>query len=75
MFSPPWLKLFELRTGADFDSMRPEDFMSRISPRSILIIHGEADHDVPPSASRINYAHAKAWRTLWMVPGESRRRP
>jgi fermentation-respiration switch protein FrsA (DUF1100 family) len=70
MFSPLSLKIFELRTGADFNSMRPEDFISRISPRPILIIQGEADEDVPPSASRINYAHAKAPRTLWMIPGE-----
>jgi uncharacterized protein len=70
MFSPLALKLFELRTGADFGSIRPEDFIGRISPRPILIIHGEADNDVPPLASRVNYARAKAPRTLWMVPGE-----
>jgi dipeptidyl aminopeptidase/acylaminoacyl peptidase len=70
MFSPLSLKLFELRTGANLNSIRPEDFIARISPRPILIIHGTADNDVPPRASQVNYAHAKAPRTLWMVPNE-----
>ena len=70
MFSPLSLKLFELRTGVDLNTLRPEDVIARISPRPILIIHGTADDDVPTNDSRINYAHAKAPRTLWLVPGE-----
>jgi fermentation-respiration switch protein FrsA (DUF1100 family) len=70
MFSPLSLKLFEVRTGVDIGSIRPEDFIARISPRPILIIQGTADNDVPPRASVNNYAHAKAPRTLWMAPGE-----
>ena len=70
MFSPLSLKLFELRTGVDLNSISPKNFIARISPRPILIIQGAADEDVPPRASLTNYAHAKAPRTLWMVPGE-----
>jgi dipeptidyl aminopeptidase/acylaminoacyl peptidase len=70
MFSPLSLKLFELRTGVVLNSISPKNFIARISPRPVFIIQGKADTDVPPSASLVNYAHAKAPRTLWMVPGE-----
>ena len=70
LFSPLSLKLFELRTGVDLNSISPKNFIARISPRPVFILQGTADTDVPPSASLVNYAHAKAPRTLWMVPGE-----
>jgi hypothetical protein len=55
--------------GADFNSMGAEDSMSRISPWPTVIIHGEADDDMQPSASRVNHAHARAPRRLWIVSG------
>lgn len=47
-FSPPSLKLVELRTGIDLDSLRPVDVVDRIGPRPLLLLHGDADTVVLP---------------------------
>lgn len=70
MYSPLALKLLELRTGADLNQVRPVGVIARISPRPILLIQGLADTDVVPHSGRVNYAHARPPRELWLVTGE-----
>lgn len=66
-FSPLSLKLVELRTGADFATLRPMDVIARISPRPLLIIHGMADSVILPSDSDRNFAAAGEPKELWQV--------
>jgi len=50
-FSPPSLKLVELRTRIDLDLLRPVDAVGAISPRPLLLLHGSADTVVLPEDS------------------------
>ena len=50
-------------------SLNPIKFVARISPRPLLIIHGEADTTVPPEMSHALFEKAGEPKTLWMVPG------
>jgi|SRR5579884_137474 len=50
-FSPPSLKLAELRARIDLDTLRPVDVVARISPRPLLLVHGSADTVVLPQDS------------------------
>ena len=68
-FSPLAVRLAELRTGQQIDTVRPVDMIASISPRPILIIHGLADSVVPVDNSRRNFAAARQPKELWLVPG------
>ncbi|HEX3617930.1 MAG TPA: alpha/beta hydrolase [Solirubrobacteraceae bacterium] len=69
-YSPLALWLMQLRTGVNLSTVRPMDYIARISPRPIFLIQGLADTDVNPHSAIVNYDHARAPRSLWMVKGE-----
>lgn len=68
-FAPVTVWIAEERAGIDVKLARPMDVVARISPRPILIIHGEADFVVPVENSRRNFAAAREPKQLWLVPG------
>jgi fermentation-respiration switch protein FrsA (DUF1100 family) len=47
----------------------PADFIGAISPRPVLIIHGDRDNIVPPAMSRQLYERARKPKKLWIVQG------
>ncbi|HET7038003.1 MAG TPA: alpha/beta fold hydrolase [Thermomicrobiaceae bacterium] len=68
-FSALSLKLVELRTGIDLDTLRTTETIKRISPRPLLLINGTADTIVPASDGELNYAAAGEPKELWLIPG------
>jgi pimeloyl-ACP methyl ester carboxylesterase len=68
-FTPLSLKLVELRSGIDFDRLRPRDVVARIAPRPLLIVHGSEDDVVPPSDGDELLAAAREPKELWRVDG------
>ncbi len=50
------------------DQYNPIDYVSRVAPRPLLIMHGEADQVVDPAMARRLYNAAGEPRQLWMVP-------
>ena len=61
------------------DRYRPTQAIARLAPLPVLLIHGSADHTVPPAHAEQLYAAAREPKTLWLVPGaghiEALRRP
>lgn len=56
-----------------FRQVSPIDCIDKISPRPLLIIHGDADKTIPPDHASQLYAFAKDPRSLVMVPGGEHR--
>jgi fermentation-respiration switch protein FrsA (DUF1100 family) len=52
----------------DASRLRPVDVIGRISPRPILITHGELDEIVPVSHARTLFQAAEEPKELWVVP-------
>jgi dipeptidyl aminopeptidase/acylaminoacyl peptidase len=65
----PALALLERRTGARLGDLRPATAVTRIAPRPLLIIHGDADASVPVEHARRLFAAAGEPRSLWTLPG------
>jgi dipeptidyl aminopeptidase/acylaminoacyl peptidase len=59
----------EFRLGCDYSSLAPEDRISGIAPRPLLIIHGEGDDLIPVDHARRLYEAAGEPKELWVVPG------
>ncbi len=55
--------------GADVAGARPLDVVARISPKPLMLIHGEADRIIPVSDSVLLYEAAGEPKELWTVPG------
>ena len=66
-FTPLSMKLIELRTGIDFDDLKPGDVVGRIAPRPLLIVHGADDDVVPASDGDELFAAAREPKELWRV--------
>ncbi|MFC1994693.1 alpha/beta hydrolase [Chloroflexota bacterium] len=61
--------MVRLLYGIDFARVRPIDAVSRITPRPILFIHGQADEAVPVEHSlRLFQAAANPRSEVWVVP-------
>lgn len=58
-----WRRRFPL-AGAD-----PVRAIGRISPRPVLVIHGETDRHVPVAAAHALYDAARQPKELWLLPG------
>jgi alpha-beta hydrolase superfamily lysophospholipase len=66
----PMLWAAWLWTGQDLDSYEPVALISRISPRPVLLIHGELDNGACTVANaQALYAAAGEPKMLWIVPG------
>ena len=52
-----------------FDEVRPIEWIHKISPRPLLIIHGESDQTVPLSHARELYRKAKEPKEISIIPG------
>jgi pimeloyl-ACP methyl ester carboxylesterase len=57
------------RTGTDERDAEAARHVGQISPRPLLIIHGDADHVIPPGDATALYAAAGEPKQLWLVPG------
>jgi dipeptidyl aminopeptidase/acylaminoacyl peptidase len=65
----PVIAMFARRTGARLTDFRPVLAVEHISPRPLLIIHGDADATVPVHHAELLYAAAKEPKQLWRLPG------
>ena len=52
-----------------FKQVSPIDYVEKVSPRPLLIIHGDTDETVPSDHASQLFAFAKEPRKLVMVPG------
>ena len=52
-----------------FDEVRPVKWIHRISPRPLLIVHGDSDQTVPLSHARELYRKAKEPKEISIIPG------
>ena len=72
LLSAPFLWLADhllwWRAGYRFHQVEPLRDVGRISPRPILLIHGEKDSMIDPHDARLLYAAAGEPKELWMVP-------
>ncbi len=69
-FNPPIIFFGRVLFGMDTTILNPVDTVAALPPRSVFIIHGEADGLVPVEhAHRIAAAAGAAVYDLWIVPG------
>lgn len=68
-FAPMVVFWGEQISGMDLQQVRPVDVIGRISPRPLLLIHGEADTLVPVENARRNFAAAGEPKELVIIPG------
>ncbi len=70
-----WLILLcaGLRLRANLFSADPIHWIGRIAPRPVLLMHGEADDEVPVAEARRLFRAAREPKELWLVPGASHR--
>ncbi len=65
MFAGIGLKKIEKERGCKFPHL--EDLMHKISPRALLMIHGEADNYIKPEMAKALFDRAKAPKEFWLV--------
>lgn len=68
VFSLPALYLGKLWFGIDSFAVSPLDVVSRISPRPVMITHGELDITVNPKDAKSLYAAALEPKELYIMP-------
>src|SRR5205807_6301621 len=59
----------ERMAGFSVCAVAPAAVAAQISPRPLLLIHGEMDTHTPPAQSKELYAAAHEPKQLWIVPG------
>jgi fermentation-respiration switch protein FrsA (DUF1100 family) len=67
-FAPLIIFWGEQETGMDMSAVRPLDEIGNISPRAILIVHGERDDLIPVENGRQLYAAAGEPKELYLSP-------
>jgi dipeptidyl aminopeptidase/acylaminoacyl peptidase len=65
------MSLSELRKGFDRNQVRPEDVISKISPRPILLIHGSDDKRITQNQAMRLFDAAEDPKLIWLVEGAS----
>lgn len=66
----PFIRFFaEKETGVKMEMLRPVDRIKAISPRPIMIIHGEGDNVIPVDSAQKLYEVAGNPRYLWTEAG------
>lgn len=70
-----WLVIFlaGVRVRANLFSADPIHAIGKISPRPVLIIHGQADSSIPVSDAYLLYQAAREPKELWIVPNANHR--
>ena len=68
-FAPITVWLAEVRTGIDRRQIVPEETVSELAPRPILVIHGQDDETISPEDGEAVYAAAEEPKQIWLVPG------
>lgn len=63
----------EEQWAAGFEEVAPIKWISRVSPRPLLIVHGEADELIPVSEARELYRKAGKPKELALIPGAGHR--
>lgn len=58
-----------LRYGYTFEEVRPLDAIRNISPRPLLLVHGDADSVIPVEHAHKMFEVAREPKELWIVPG------
>lgn len=58
-----------LRARQNLPVADPIRVVSKLAPRPVYLVHGEADDETTPINSQKLYDKAQSPRTLWMVPG------
>lgn len=69
LLATPVMAVFARRTGTRLSDFRPESVAGQISPRPLLLIHGDGDAVVPVEHARRLYAAASEPKKLWVLPG------
>lgn len=67
MFANKGLRQMEKDRNVRFPHL--ENAMQRLSPRPLLMIHGEADTYIKPEMAQRLFEQARPPKELWMVPG------
>lgn len=67
-FAPLVVFFTEWQVGSSLRTVRPIDAIGKISPRPVLLIHGENDLVFPASNSRKLFAAAKEPKQLYILP-------
>jgi fermentation-respiration switch protein FrsA (DUF1100 family) len=67
-FVPLVVSFGEQETGMRIGQVRPIDAVAAISPRPLLIVHGEQDELVPVENARALYAAAREPKELYLLP-------
>lgn len=57
------------RYGYRFGAVRPIEIVAQISPRPLLLVHGENDSVIPVSHTKQLFDAAREPKELWLVPG------
>ena len=70
---PSILWLAGRRVGGNLEESDPLRWVDRISPRALLIIHGEEDAYIPVEDVRRLYDRAGEPKELWIAPGAGHR--
>ncbi len=68
-FAPITVWLTEQRIGIDSGQIVPEKTVSELSPRPVLIVHGQDDETISPADSEAVFAAAGEPKELWLIPG------
>lgn len=64
-FAPPVVWLAERETGVAVEQVRPVDVIASISPRPLLLLHGEEDAFIPVAHAEALYAAAQEPKALY----------
>ncbi len=62
------------RLRADLSTSDPIRWIAKISPRPVLVMHGEDDEDIPVEQAYRLFHAAQQPKELWIVPGAKHRR-
>ncbi|GAB7389364.1 alpha/beta hydrolase [Bacillaceae bacterium] len=69
-FTPMIMTIIPPLTGIDPDAVDPRAAVAKLSPRPLLLIHGDADRSIPyQDSQQLFEAYKGADVSLWLVPG------
>jgi pimeloyl-ACP methyl ester carboxylesterase len=63
------IRIGEWLSGGDLAAVRAVDAVARLSPRPVLLIHGERDDYLPPDNAQRLFRAAGEPKEVWLAPG------